>query len=143
MMARAYFHLDKIGPFKIKPTKGKTETVAVAEASVMATRYVSIYGYNAECKERISDVTKMEMQGSVYSRTGSVKYLFDPEILMCCDKMHMEDDLDVEAEFKQMRLKEECLKDKEDGMKKKDYMQKCGKVMAGDDEAKEFRFKAK
>ncbi len=130
MMPRAYFHLDKIGPFKIKPKKGKNETVAVEEASVMATRFVSIYGYNEECKEQIKDVTDIKMVGSVYSRAGSVKYLFDPEILMCCDKIGMEDELDVIGEFAKLRKKEECRKDKEEGkMKKKDFMAKCGKLM--------------
>ena len=36
MVARGYFHLNKIGPFKLKVSKDKNETVAINEAMVKA-----------------------------------------------------------------------------------------------------------
>lgn len=122
MVPRAFFHLDKIGPFLIRPKKGKNETVLVNEAAIKATEFVSIFGYNEECKERITDLKKMKLIPSTYSRIGDPKYLFDPESVMCCDKLENENDLEIDEEFNLMRKKEQCRKDKDNpNIKKKDY----------------------
>lgn len=85
------------------------------------------------------------MESSVYSRSDGVKYQFDPQIVMCCDKIGNENDSDVKSVFKVERDKEQCRKDKKDKkIKKKDYKAKCGTIMAEEDaeDPKEFRFKS-
>jgi hypothetical protein len=46
MVARAFFHLNKIGPFKVKAGSVTEEAASVNKAMKHATNYISIYGFD-------------------------------------------------------------------------------------------------
>jgi hypothetical protein len=73
-----------------------------------AGSFVSVYGFDEKCQNEIKDTSKMHLKPYKYdNEDGPLEYIYDPEIIMCCDAINNENSEEVDELFSKLNPKKD------------------------------------